>query len=65
MEKFAVRVKMKSGDTHVFMSENKNMCYDIAEDLNRGYEFLLIDKHLLIKLDELESINMMPMLVAN
>lgn len=65
MGKFEVRVKMKSGDTHVFMSENKNICYDIADEVNRGCKFLLIDKHLLIKLDELESINMMPMLVAN
>lgn len=65
MERYEVVVKMKSGDTHKFLTDESNICDGIIDEMNLGRDFISIEGHLLINLDELESISSKPILAIN
>lgn len=65
MEQFEIVVRMKSGDTHSFLTDDRNICDSIIDEMNLGRDFILIEGHLLINLDELESISSKPILAIN
>lgn len=63
MELFEVVVRMKSGDTHTFLTDVSDICDGVIDEMNLGRDFISIDGHLLINLDELESMSSKPILV--
>lgn len=63
MELFEVVVRMKSGDTHIFLTDESDICDGVIDEMNLDRDFISIDGHLLINLDELESISSKPILV--
>ena len=65
MEQYEVVVKMKSGDTHKFLTDESDICDGIIDEMNKGRDFISIENHLLINIDELESISSNPILVEN
>lgn len=65
MEGFEVVVRMKSGDTHSFLTDDSNICDSVIDEMNLGRDFISLDGHLLINLDELESISSKPILFIN
>lgn len=65
MERFEVVVRMKSGDTHSFLTDDSNICDSVIDEMNLGRDFISLDGHLLINLDELESISSKPILFIN
>ncbi|MDC4242516.1 hypothetical protein NE398_20500 [Clostridium tertium] len=65
MERFEVVVRMKSGDTHIFQTDDSDICDRVIDEMNLGRDFISIEGHLLINLDELESISNKPILVIN
>ena len=65
MERFEVVVMMKSWDTHSFLTDDSNICDSVIDEMNLGRDFISLDGHLLINLDELESISSKPILFIN
>lgn len=62
MERFEVVVRMKSGDTHKFLTDERDICDGVIDEMNLGRDFISIEGHLLINIDELESISSKPIL---